>query len=65
MGKCEKRKRLLATVGEMKQLQIKCSRCGTLDPVRATSPELSPLSDMNADPPQKIIQLKGNHHERS
>ncbi|WP_254074931.1 Com family DNA-binding transcriptional regulator [Pseudomonas graminis] len=49
MGKCEKRKRLLATVGEMKQLQIKCSRCGTLNHVRASRPELSPLSDMNAE----------------
>ncbi|WP_244160375.1 Com family DNA-binding transcriptional regulator [Pseudomonas graminis] len=35
-------------MGEMTQLQIKCSRCGTLNHVKATSPELSPLSDMNA-----------------
>ncbi|MGI3747735.1 MAG: Com family DNA-binding transcriptional regulator [Janthinobacterium lividum] len=49
MGKYEKRKRLLATVGEMKQLQIKSSRCGTLNHVRASRPELSPLSDMNAE----------------
>ncbi|WP_244160376.1 Com family DNA-binding transcriptional regulator [Pseudomonas graminis] len=36
-------------MGEMTQLQIKCSRCGTLNHVRATSPELSPLSDMTAE----------------
>ncbi|WP_074893632.1 Com family DNA-binding transcriptional regulator [Pseudomonas graminis] len=36
-------------MGEMTELQIKCSRCGTLNNVRAKSPELSPLSDMDAE----------------
>ncbi|WP_133750256.1 Com family DNA-binding transcriptional regulator [Pseudomonas sp. LP_7_YM] len=42
--RCGKCKRLLARIGEMTELQIKCARCGTLNHVRATSPELSPLS---------------------
>ncbi|WP_337155123.1 Com family DNA-binding transcriptional regulator [Pseudomonas protegens] len=44
-------KRLLARVGEFTELQIKCSRCGTLNHVKATSLEQSPLSDMNAEFP--------------
>ncbi|MCV4284334.1 Com family DNA-binding transcriptional regulator [Pseudomonas capsici] len=43
-------------MGEYTELQIKCSRCGTLNHVkatshepRATSLESSPLSDMNAE----------------
>ncbi|WP_341964602.1 Com family DNA-binding transcriptional regulator [Pseudomonas sp. RC10] len=47
--RCGKCKRLLARIGEMTELQIKCSRCGTLNHVRAKSPEPSPLSDMNAE----------------
>ncbi|WP_425220293.1 Com family DNA-binding transcriptional regulator [Pseudomonas gozinkensis] len=48
--RCGHCKRLLARVGEYTELQIKCSRCGTLNHVRATSPERSPLSDMRAAP---------------
>lgn len=47
--RCGKCNRLLARVGEYTQLQIKCSRCGTLNHVRAMSLEQSPLSDMNAE----------------
>ncbi|WP_080290186.1 Com family DNA-binding transcriptional regulator [Pseudomonas syringae] len=43
--RCGQCKRLLARMGEYTELQIKCSRCGTLNHVRAKSPEVSPLSD--------------------
>ncbi|SEE15847.1 MULTISPECIES: Com family DNA-binding transcriptional regulator [Pseudomonas] len=46
--RCGQCKRLLARVGEYTELQIKCSRCGTLNHVKAASHERSPLSDMNA-----------------
>ncbi|MDZ4327291.1 MULTISPECIES: Com family DNA-binding transcriptional regulator [Pseudomonas] len=46
--RCGQCKRLLARVGEYTELQIKCSRCGTLNHVKAASLERSPLSDMNA-----------------
>ncbi|WP_080397815.1 Com family DNA-binding transcriptional regulator [Pseudomonas syringae] len=46
--RCGQCKRLLARVGENTELQIKCSRCGTLNHVKAPSHELSPLSDMRA-----------------
>ncbi|WP_083233116.1 Com family DNA-binding transcriptional regulator [Pseudomonas graminis] len=55
--RCGKCKKLLARIGEMTQLQIKCSRCGTLNHVKATSPELSPLSETNADPSATLIRL--------
>ncbi|SDQ00009.1 Mu-like prophage protein Com [Pseudomonas brassicacearum] len=45
-GKCN---RLLVRVGEYAQLQIKCSRCGTLNHVKAASLKPSPLSDMKAE----------------
>ncbi|PBP76140.1 Com family DNA-binding transcriptional regulator [Pseudomonas syringae] len=47
--RCGQCKRLLARAGEKTELQIKCSRCGTLNHVKAPSLELSPLSDMNAE----------------
>ncbi|AKF53433.1 MULTISPECIES: Com family DNA-binding transcriptional regulator [Pseudomonas] len=43
--RCGQCKKLLARMGEYTELQIKCSRCGTLNHVKATSLELSPLSD--------------------
>ncbi|WP_071550571.1 Com family DNA-binding transcriptional regulator [Pseudomonas frederiksbergensis] len=46
--RCGNCKRLLARVGEFTELQIKCSRCGTLNHVKATSLEQSPVSDMSA-----------------
>ncbi|WP_264083862.1 Com family DNA-binding transcriptional regulator [Pseudomonas zanjanensis] len=36
-------------MGENTELQIKCSRCGTLNHVKAASLEPSPLSDMRAE----------------
>lgn len=45
--RCGHCKRLLARVGEYTELQIKCSRCGTLNHVKATSLERSPVSDMS------------------
>ncbi|MBK5541524.1 Com family DNA-binding transcriptional regulator [Pseudomonas sp. TH05] len=47
--RCGKCRRLLARVGEFTELQIKCSRCGTLNHVKASSLEQSPLSDMKAE----------------
>ncbi|MEE4093413.1 Com family DNA-binding transcriptional regulator [Pseudomonas viridiflava] len=47
--RCGQCKRLLARVGEKTELQIKCSRCGTLNHAKAPSLELSPLSDMKAE----------------
>ncbi|MEH6353034.1 Com family DNA-binding transcriptional regulator [Pseudomonas sp. 3JA] len=47
--RCGHCKRLLARVGENTELQIKCSRCGALNHVKALSLELSPLSDMDAE----------------
>ncbi|MGN7738873.1 Com family DNA-binding transcriptional regulator [Pseudomonas sp. 22526] len=47
--RCGNCKRLLARVGEFTELQIKCSRCGTLNHEKATSLERSPLSDMRAE----------------
>lgn len=49
--RCGQCKRLLARVGDYTELQIKCSRCGTLNHVKAASLERSPLSDMNAEFP--------------
>jgi len=37
--RCGNCKRLLARVGEYTELQIKCSRCGAFNHVRAKSPE--------------------------
>ncbi|WP_295475179.1 Com family DNA-binding transcriptional regulator [uncultured Pseudomonas sp.] len=47
-GKCNK---LLARVGELTELQIKCSRCGTLNHVKALSLESTPLSVTGTDKP--------------
>ncbi|WP_212625088.1 Com family DNA-binding transcriptional regulator [Pseudomonas sp. PP3] len=47
--RCGNCKRLLARVGEFTELQIKCSRCGTLNHEKAASLEQSPLSDMRAE----------------
>ncbi|PBP71947.1 Com family DNA-binding transcriptional regulator [Pseudomonas syringae] len=47
--RCGQCKRLLSRMGEKTELQIKCSRCGTLNHVKAPSLELSPLSDMKAE----------------
>ncbi|ASE19270.1 Com family DNA-binding transcriptional regulator [Pseudomonas protegens] len=47
--RCGHCKRLLARVGEFTELQIKCSRCGTLNHVKASSLEQSPLSGMRAE----------------
>ncbi|PWE40231.1 Com family DNA-binding transcriptional regulator [Pseudomonas prosekii] len=47
--RCKHCKRLLARVGELTELQIKCSRCGTLNHARAKHLERSPSSDMNAE----------------
>ncbi|WP_081818619.1 Com family DNA-binding transcriptional regulator [Pseudomonas sp. PH1b] len=49
--RCGHCKRLLARVGEFTELQIKCSRCGTLNHVKASSLGQSPMSDMGADFP--------------
>lgn len=46
--RCGQCKRLLARVGECTEFQIKCSRCGTLNHVKAASLERSPLSDKEA-----------------
>ncbi|MHC8360361.1 Com family DNA-binding transcriptional regulator [Pseudomonas sp. LS2P72] len=46
--RCGYCKRLLARMGEYTELQIKCSRCGTLNHVKAASLERSPVSDMSA-----------------
>lgn len=51
--RCGQCKRLLARVGEFQELQIKCSRCGTLNHMKAMSLEQSPLSDPNAECLQK------------
>lgn len=55
--RCGQCKRLLARVGEYIELQIKCSRCGTLNHVKATSLERSPVSDMSAASAAQITQL--------
>ncbi|WP_123565939.1 Com family DNA-binding transcriptional regulator [Pseudomonas vranovensis] len=47
--RCGKCKRLLARMGGFTELQIKCSRCATLNHVRAVSAQRSPVSDMNAE----------------
>ncbi|KVV01756.1 MULTISPECIES: Com family DNA-binding transcriptional regulator [unclassified Pseudomonas] len=46
--RCAKCNRLLARVGENSQLQIKCSRCATLNAVKTLSLDPSPLSDTRA-----------------
>ncbi|WP_419957160.1 Com family DNA-binding transcriptional regulator [Pseudomonas syringae] len=43
--RCGQCKKLLARMGDYTELQIKCSRCGTLNHVKATSHESSPLSE--------------------
>ncbi|WP_080965408.1 Com family DNA-binding transcriptional regulator [Pseudomonas protegens] len=40
--RCGSCNRLLARVGEFTELQIKCSRCGTLNHVKAANLQLSP-----------------------
>nr|WP_315446055.1 Com family DNA-binding transcriptional regulator [uncultured Pseudomonas sp.] len=42
--RCGSCTRLLARVGEFHELQIKCSRCGTLNHVKATSLKQAPVS---------------------
>ncbi|SFJ12597.1 Mu-like prophage protein Com [Pseudomonas argentinensis] len=51
--RCGNCKRLLARVGAFTELQIKCSRCGTLNHVKASSLEHSPLSDMTRVTPHQ------------
>ncbi|WP_288477222.1 Com family DNA-binding transcriptional regulator [uncultured Pseudomonas sp.] len=55
--RCGQCNRLLARVGEFTELQIKCSRCGTLNHVKATSLEQSPKSDISQNHP-----LLEKHH---
>ncbi|NIF28357.1 Com family DNA-binding transcriptional regulator [Pantoea sp. Tr-811] len=43
--RCGKCNRLLARAAGVTQLQIKCSRCGTLNHVKTLSLEPSPLSE--------------------
>ena len=60
--RCGNCKRLLARTGGFTELQIKCSRCGTLNHVKATSLEQSPLSDIKAESSAQNVQLKGELH---
>ncbi|MCE0461530.1 MULTISPECIES: Com family DNA-binding transcriptional regulator [Pseudomonas] len=39
--RCGQCKRLLARMGEHTELQIKCSRCGTLNHVKAVEPRVN------------------------
>lgn len=55
--RCGQCNRLLARVGEFTELQIKCSRCGTLNHVKAKSLEQSPKSDITTTHP-----LLEKHH---
>ncbi|WP_213881224.1 Com family DNA-binding transcriptional regulator [Pseudomonas sp. dw_358] len=48
--RCGRCNRLLARVGEFTELQIKCSRCRTLNHVRAESPEQSPIKRRSSQP---------------
>ncbi|QRY77533.1 Com family DNA-binding transcriptional regulator [Pseudomonas sp. PDNC002] len=43
--RCGKCSRLLARIGELSEVQIKCPRCRTLNHVRALSLVQTPLSD--------------------
>ncbi|MHC8397338.1 Com family DNA-binding transcriptional regulator [Pseudomonas sp. LB3P93] len=45
--RCGNCKRLLVKIGEFTELQIKCSRCGTLNHVKAQSLERSPTSEIH------------------
>ncbi|WP_127650682.1 Com family DNA-binding transcriptional regulator [Pseudomonas koreensis] len=54
--RCGNCKRLLARMGECTEFQIKCSRCGTLNHVRAGSLERSPVSDLSAASPARPDQ---------
>nr|WP_307420248.1 Com family DNA-binding transcriptional regulator [Pseudomonas sp. W3I7] len=47
--RCGNCKRLLTRTGGFTELQIKCSRCRTLNHVKPASLEQSPLSDMKAE----------------
>lgn len=47
--RCGNCKRLLARTGGFTELQIKCSRCGTLNHAKDKILEQSPLSDMKAE----------------
>ena len=47
--RCGHCKKLLARTGGFTEFQIKCPRCGTLNHVKATSLEQSPLSDSEAE----------------
>ncbi|MBF8636059.1 Com family DNA-binding transcriptional regulator [Pseudomonas fulva] len=59
--RCGNCKRLLARAAGISQLQIKCSRCGTLNHVKTLSLELSSSSDKESDvdrlttQPNKVI----------
>jgi phage FluMu protein Com len=64
--RCGQCKRLLARVGEYTELQIKCSRCGTLNHEKATSHERSPMSDMKAESSaKKPFDFIGEQHGRT
>lgn len=52
--RCGNCKRLLARMGVCTELQVKCSKCGTFNHVKATSLEQSPLSDIKAEPSASI-----------
>ncbi|WP_144403277.1 Com family DNA-binding transcriptional regulator [Pseudomonas sp. StFLB209] len=60
--RCGKCNRLLARVGGFTELQIKCSRCGTLNHVKATSLEKAPLSEQSAASP---CDLNSAQHQSS
>ncbi|MFS0827500.1 Com family DNA-binding transcriptional regulator [Pseudomonas phoenicis] len=61
--RCGKCNRLLARAGEYTELQIKCSRCATMNHLRATSPALTPQSvDRAARLPSNPTQHEASNH---
>lgn len=46
--RCGNCNRLLAQVGAFSEVQVKCTRCGTFNHLKAPSLSLSPVSDFRA-----------------
>ncbi|MCE1114162.1 MULTISPECIES: Com family DNA-binding transcriptional regulator [Pseudomonas] len=56
--RCGNCARLLARTAGFIELQIKCSRCGTLNHAKATSLERSPGSDLPAQPAAPLLSTR-------
>ncbi|WP_438279691.1 Com family DNA-binding transcriptional regulator [Pseudomonas alabamensis] len=62
--RCGNCNRLLARAAGVTQLQIKCSRCGTLNHVKTSSLEPSPASDFSGIFPYYLLDSRKHKNVR-